>query len=184
MSAKFMAFENEASTSQQAHYYANDYDEGQDERIEMNVNQYPNYQSHEPYQANNHHSDVSAFGASPYGVVDEEEEENDLTDDLQEKEQKNVGYRKFMHNNAEQFKPIVGGENYSNFVLCLCLSVCVSAVDANVCVCEGVSLGFSLNWPFILQDSFCCWAAVSTLCGAFIMFSICMRNVKQPKCTA
>lgn len=125
MSAKFMAFENEASTSQQAHYYANDYDEGHDERIEMNVNQYPSYQSHEPYQANNHHSDVSAFGASPYGVVDEEEEENDLTDDLQEKEQKNVGYRKFIHNNAEQFKPIVGGENFSNVLLCLCVCVFV-----------------------------------------------------------
>lgn len=110
MSAKFMAFENEASTSQQAHYYANDYDEGHDERIEMNVNQYPNYRSHEPYQTN--HGDAE-LGTSPYGVVDEEEE-NDLTDDLQEKEQKNVGYRKFIYNNSEQFKPILGGDRKNN----------------------------------------------------------------------
>lgn len=115
MSAKFTAFENEASTSQQAHYYASagavddyDYDEGHNERIEMNVNQYPNYQSHQPHQVNQ--GDVSAFGASPYGAVDEDVDENDLTDDLQEKEQKNVGYRKFIHNNSEQFKPIVGGK--------------------------------------------------------------------------
>lgn len=115
MSGKFMAFENEASTSQHAHYYANDYDEGQDERIEMNVNQYPNYQSHEPYQAN--HGDMSVLGASPYGAVDDEEE-NDLTDDLQEKEQKNVGYRKFMYNNSEQFKPIIGGEHKIRMIIC------------------------------------------------------------------
>lgn len=112
MSARFTAFENEASTSQQAHYYANDYDnDGQDERIEMNVNQYPNYQSHGPYQGQQ--ADVSALGASPYGVVDEEEE-NDLTDDLQEKERKNVGYRQFIYNNSEQFKPIVGGERVAS----------------------------------------------------------------------
>lgn len=106
MSAKFTAFKNEASTSQQAHYGANDYEKGQDERIEMNVNQYPNYRSHEPYQTS--HGNMSAFGASPYGVVDDEEE-NDMTDDLQEKEPNNVGYRKFFHTNSEQFKPIVGG---------------------------------------------------------------------------
>lgn len=107
MSAKFTAFENEASTSQQAHYGVNDYEEGHDERIEMNVNQYPNYRSHEPLQASQ--ADLSAFGASPYGAVDDEDE-NDLTDDLQEKESRNVGYRKFIHNNSEQFKPIVGGD--------------------------------------------------------------------------
>lgn len=105
MSGKFMAFENEASTSQHAHYYANNYDEGQDERIEMNVNQYPNYQSNEPHQDGS-----AALGASPYGVV-YDEDENDLTDDLQEKERKDVGYRKFIYNNSEQFKPIIGGEN-------------------------------------------------------------------------
>lgn len=151
MSAKFVAFENEASTSRQANYYANDYDEGQDERIEMNVNQYPNYQS----QTN--HGDVTALGASPYGVVDDEEE-NDLTDDLQEKERKNVGYRKFIYNNSEQFKPIIGGKRkiYSFFfVLFVCVSVWFHVIELKLPLFCRTHSALGKWYPYCLRHLFC-----------------------------
>lgn len=73
---------------------------GEDERIEMNSAQYPNYQS-------NQNNGQTAIEPSPYGAVDEE---NDLNaENLEERCDKSVGYRKFIHRNSEQFKSICGG---------------------------------------------------------------------------
>lgn len=110
MSAKFMAFENEPSTSNPFR----DSDNANGERIEMNTHRYPNYQSSGEQQLQFGIEDVAtteASSASPYGVVDENADEDDMTDDMVEKEsRKNVGYRKFIANNCEQFKSIFGGE--------------------------------------------------------------------------
>lgn len=102
MASKFMAFENVASTSSASM----DRDEV-GERIEMNTNQYPNYQS------NQAHGDAatSAESSNTYGAVGAETgEEDDSNDNLEEKTEKDVGYRKFFYNNSEQFKSICGGE--------------------------------------------------------------------------
>lgn len=97
-----MAFENVASTSS-----ASMNQEEDAERIEMNTSQYPNYQS------NQMHGGVptSAESSNTYGAVGAEVgEEDDLNDNLEEKMDKDVGYRKFLYNNSEQFKSICGGE--------------------------------------------------------------------------
>lgn len=97
MASKFMAFEGVAGTST-ASMSDNGYDEN--ERIEMNSSQYPNYQSNQNYGQ-------TTIETGPYGVVDEE---NDLNDEnLEEKCDKSVGYRKFIHRNSEQLKSICGG---------------------------------------------------------------------------
>lgn len=105
-----MAFENEPSTSNPFR----DSDNANGERIEMNTHRYPNYQSGGEQQLQFGIEDVAtteASSASPYGVVDENADEDDMTDDMVEKEsRKNVGYRKFIANNCEQFKSIFGGE--------------------------------------------------------------------------
>lgn len=103
MSAKFEAFENEPGTSRD--FYV---DDSSAERLEMNTRQYPNYHSGErPHQGD--HETSADPNQGPYGTV--EVEEDDLSDEFLEKyERKNVGYRKFILNNSEQFKSILGGE--------------------------------------------------------------------------
>lgn len=86
-----MAFEGVASPT-----YAND--EG-NERIEMNTTQYTNYQSNANQE--------QYIESGPYGAVDND---NDLDENAEEKCDKNIGYRKFIYNNSEQFKSICGGE--------------------------------------------------------------------------
>lgn len=95
MASKFMAFESVASTSS-----ASMENDGniENERIEMNTNQYPNYQSNQNHGTTNE--------PTPYGAVDEED---DLNENFEEKIEENVSYRKFLYNNSEQFKSIVGG---------------------------------------------------------------------------
>lgn len=88
-----MAFEGVASPSS----YDNDND-GNNERIEMNTTQYTNYQSNANQE--------QYIESGPYGAVDNE---NDLNNDLEEKCEKSVGYRKFIYNNSEQLKSICGG---------------------------------------------------------------------------
>lgn len=85
-----MAFEGVASTSASA---MGNSPEG--ERIEMNTSQFPNYQTNHIHEPNT------------YGAVDEED---DLDENLEEKCDKDVSYRKFIYNNSEQFKSICGGE--------------------------------------------------------------------------
>lgn len=95
-----MAFENVASTSSASI----DRDEV-GERIEMNTNQYPNYQS------NQAHGDAatSAESSNAYGAVGADTGDEEI-DNLEEKTEKDVGYRKFIYNNSEQLKSICGGE--------------------------------------------------------------------------
>lgn len=94
MASKFMAFEGVAATSSSTW---NEFCEN--ERIEMNAAQYPNYQSNQS---------SSTIEQSPYAAVDGEE--NDLNDEnIEEKCDRSVGYRKFIHRNSEQFKSICGG---------------------------------------------------------------------------
>lgn len=88
-----MAFEGVASPSS----YGNDEDGG-NERIEMNTTQYTNYQSNGNQE--------QYIESGPYGAVDHE---SDLNNDLEEKCDRNVGYRKFVYNNSEQLKSIFGG---------------------------------------------------------------------------
>lgn len=95
MASKFMAFEGVASTSTAS---MENHEADGNERIEMNTSQYPNYQS------NQNHG--NAVEPTPYGAVDEED---DLDENLEEKSDKDVGYRKFLYNNSEQFKSICGG---------------------------------------------------------------------------
>ncbi|XP_055296518.1 uncharacterized protein LOC129565552, partial [Sitodiplosis mosellana] len=95
MASKFMAFEGVASTSSAS---MENHGNAEDERIEMNSSQYPNYQSGQ--------SPGIQAEPSPYGAVDEED---DLNDNFEEKFEKNMGYRKFIFNNCEQFKCIFGG---------------------------------------------------------------------------
>lgn len=97
MASKFMAFESVASTSSASmeHDVHDD-----NERIEMNTNQYPNYQSNQQHNTNETES-------NPYGAVDGEDDLNETIDD--EKLDTDVGYRKFLYNNSEQFKSICGG---------------------------------------------------------------------------
>lgn len=97
-----MAFENVASTSSASMYR----DEGA-ERIEMNTNQYPNYHSNQIYGG----EADTAESSNTYGVAGTElGAEDDLNDNLDEKIDNDVGYRKFIYNNSEQFKSICGGE--------------------------------------------------------------------------
>lgn len=101
MASKFMAFENVASTSS-----ASLDQDGVGERIEMNSNQYPNYQS-------NNQMDDGVDSSNTYGGGGAEAaEEDDLNENFEEKTEKDVGYRKFIYNNSEQFKSICGGEFY------------------------------------------------------------------------
>lgn len=93
MASKFMAFEGVASTSTMD---TEGYTEN--ERIEMNASQYPNYQSNQTHG-------LSAE-PNPNGAVDEED---DLNENFEEKCDQNVGYRKFIYNNSEQFKSVCGG---------------------------------------------------------------------------
>lgn len=95
MASKFMAFEGVASTSTVS---MENYGNADNERIEMNSSQYPNYQSNQDVD--------TAIEPTPYGAVDEED---DLNENFEEKSEKDVGYRKFIYNNSEQFKSIVGG---------------------------------------------------------------------------
>ncbi|XP_031638514.1 uncharacterized protein LOC116350741 [Contarinia nasturtii] len=90
MASKFMAFENVAGTST-ASFEEND----QNEHIEMNVSQYPNYQT----------SDNNQETTVPYDEEDDHNE-NEMFD---EKFEKNMSYRKFIHKNSEQLKCICGG---------------------------------------------------------------------------
>lgn len=101
MASKFMAFEGMASTSSASGNDYNHLDGNYDESTEMNSMQYPNYQSNQNYGQTQ-----SAIEPSPYGAVDEE---NDLNENLDERCDKSVGYRKFIHRNSEQFKSICGG---------------------------------------------------------------------------
>lgn len=107
MASKFMAFEGMAGTSSAWDDDYNQLDENNDESTEMNSTQYPNYQSNQ----NNGHTAVEP---SPYGAVDDE---NVLNENLDEKCDKSVGYRKFIHRNSEQFKSICGGLFLSQFLL-------------------------------------------------------------------
>lgn len=90
-----MAFENVASTSSAS---IDNYEDGEHERIEMNATQYPNYQSNQNHE--------TANDPNPYGAVDADD---DLNENFEEKLDENVGYRKFIYNNSEQFKSICGG---------------------------------------------------------------------------
>lgn len=103
MSAKFEAFENEPGSSRD--FYIDDVSA---ERIEMNTRQYPNYQSGErPHQGD--HETSTDPNQGPFGTA--EAEEDDLSDEFLERDdRKNVGYRRFIMNNSEQFKSILGGE--------------------------------------------------------------------------
>lgn len=94
MASKFMAFENVASTSSAS---MDNSEDTNGEHIEMNSGLYPNYQSNQSHTMTN----VS----NPYGAVDED----DNDENLDEKPDDNVGYRKFIYNNSEQFKSICGG---------------------------------------------------------------------------
>lgn len=101
MSAGFVSFQNEPGTSSQ--FYSDDENA---ERMEMNTRQYPNYSS--SAQQDHHGQQDTSVGHGSYGAVGDEED--DMTDDCVEKEdRKNVGYRKFILNNCEQFKSILGG---------------------------------------------------------------------------
>lgn len=95
-----MAFENVASTSSASI----DQDEA-GERIEMNSSQYPNYQT-------NHQMHDGAESSNAYGGGAETGEEDE---NFKEETEKDVGYRKFIYNNSEQFKCICGGE-FNSFV--------------------------------------------------------------------
>lgn len=99
MASKFMAFENVASTSSMDQ-------DGVGERIEMSTSQYPNYQS------NHEMHDGAAPDGNTYGGrgAPETAEEDDLNENFEEKTEKDVGYRKFLFSNSEQFKSICGGE--------------------------------------------------------------------------
>ena len=109
MASKFMAFESVASTSSASM----DRDEV-GERIEMNTSQYPNYQSNQMHDGDGGGggggADAFAESSNTYGAVGAETGEDD--DNLEEKTEKDVGYRKFIYNNSEQFKSICGGESY------------------------------------------------------------------------
>lgn len=107
MASKFMAFEGMVGTSSAWDDDYNRLDENTDESTEMNSMQYPNYQSNQ----NNGHTTI---GPSPYGAVGDE---NNLNENLDEKCDKSVGYRKFIHRNSEQFKSICGGSYLFNFRL-------------------------------------------------------------------
>lgn len=98
MASKFMAFENVASTSSASM----DQDEA-GERIEMNSSQYPNYQT-------NHQMHDGAESTNTYGGGDGSAETGEEDDNFKEETEKDVGYRKFIYNNSEQFKCICGGE--------------------------------------------------------------------------
>lgn len=100
MASKFMAFESVASTSSASLEH-----DGAGERIEMNSNQYPNYQTNQMASTSNAYGAVNAEAA----------EEDDLNDNFEEKTEQDVGYRKFLYNNSEQFKSILGGEFYNYF---------------------------------------------------------------------
>lgn len=106
MASKFMAFENVASTSSASM----DQDDG-GERIEMNASQYPNYQSnHQMHDGAATSADSShTYGEGGVGGA-VTAEEDDLNENFEEKTEKDLGYRKFIYNNSEQFKSIVGGE--------------------------------------------------------------------------
>lgn len=95
MASKFMAFQGVASTSTASMENNGD---AESERIEMNAAQHPNYQTNQ--------SHGMTTDSNPYGAVDEEDDSNE---NLEEKNEDNVGYRKFIYNNSEQFKPICGG---------------------------------------------------------------------------
>lgn len=95
MASKFMAFEGVASTSTAS---MENYGNAENERIEMNSTQYPNYQS-------NQNPGIPSE-SSPYVAVDEED---DLNENFEEKFEKNLSYRKFIYNNSEQLKCICGG---------------------------------------------------------------------------
>lgn len=100
MSGGFVSFQNEPGTSSQ--FYS---DDENTERLEMNAHQYPNYNSGDQSVQ---HDTAMGINQGSYGMVGDEED--DMTDDCIEKEQrKNVGYRKFILNNSEQFKSILGG---------------------------------------------------------------------------
>lgn len=94
MASKFMAFEGVASTSASS---MENYGDAENELIEMNSNQYPNYES-------NHNSGIMSE-PSPYGS-----DEDDLNENFEEKFEKNLSYRKFIFNNSEQLKCICGGK--------------------------------------------------------------------------
>lgn len=98
MASKFMAFENVASTSAATPATTQITYNEENERIEMNVNQFPNYQSNQ--------NQSMPIETGPYGAVDEDD---DLNENFEEKSNKNVGYRQFIYNNSEQFKSICGG---------------------------------------------------------------------------
>lgn len=102
MASKFMAFESVASTSS-----ASMDQDGGGERIEMNTSQYPNYQSNQ--QMHDGVDSSNTYGGGSVGSA-ETAEEDDLNENFEEKTEKDVGYRKFIYNNSEQFKSIVGGE--------------------------------------------------------------------------
>lgn len=108
MASKFMAFENVASTSS-----ASMDEDVAGERIEMNTSQYPNYQTnhqmHDGAESSNTYGDGVSGGGSGGGGA-ETCEQDDLNENFQEKTEKDVGYRKFIYNNSEQFKCICGGE--------------------------------------------------------------------------
>lgn len=95
MASKFMAFESVASTSSVSMENSEDTN---GERIEMNSGQYPNYQSNQSHTMTN--------DSNPYGAVDEDD---NMNENLDEKQDDSVGYRKFIYNNSEQFKSICGG---------------------------------------------------------------------------
>lgn len=101
-----MAFEGVASTSTGS---MGNQGYTENERIEMNASQYPNYQSNE-----NHGMSAEP---NPYGAVDEED---DLNENFEEKCDQNVGYRKFIYNNSEQFKSVCGGK-CSDFAVVSCV---------------------------------------------------------------
>lgn len=90
-----MAFESVATTSTAS---MENYGDAENERIEMNTTQYPNYQSN----GNN----GMANDPNPYGAVDADD---DFSENIEEKCEDNVGYRKFIYNNSEQLKSICGG---------------------------------------------------------------------------
>lgn len=89
-----MAFEGVASTSASS---MENHGDAENERIEMNSSQYPNYES-------NHNPGI-ASESSPYGA-----EEDDLNEHCEEIFEKNLSYRKFIFNNSEQLKCICGGK--------------------------------------------------------------------------
>lgn len=97
-----MAFENEASTSQIAHL-----NDTESERMEMNINQYRNYESNMQLPQQQENLDLET---SLYRAVDDDNDESDLNADLVEENYgKNEGYRKFIYNNSGQLLPICGG---------------------------------------------------------------------------